>query len=888
MSSSSVSLIVVSSGLCISLLSGCTLKFNADFHPTGIRSVGASNTGGSVTAAELVFSQTPSSTAIAGVTLATQPSISVQDGLGNIATSYTAPITLDAYTDPACTTTVALGTLAGASLSPSSGIASGSTVSYTKAETIYLKATSGTLNSACSSAVNVSPAGFSRSQSTLTASALTVASGSSITVTLTAMDAFGNGNPTGISSETFTASPMGGDGTLGSISPLGGGIYQTSFTGTVAGVVTLGGTLNLGALTSSSPSVTVQPGTATQLVFTTNPSPSATAGATLGTQPVVTVEDSNSNTVSLYSTAITLSAFTDAACSTTVATGTLGGNTLTPSSGVASGSNVSYSKAETIYLKATSGSLISACSPAIVVSAGATTQLSFSAIATPQVASTTFSVTVSSLDALGNTATGYLGTVTLTSTDTIATLPTAHTFTSTDAGAYTFTGIQLNSVGSWTLTASDGGVSKTSGSITINCGGSTGQLDSSLGGTGYLTFNPGSFPSQGSGAALQANGNIVVAGMTAMTSSSAGHMGLARFKPDGSADSSFTGATTNYVIPGATSMYSIKGPEIQADGKIVTVGAFKGGSYQYWFALRSNADGSLDSGFNSNTGYYAFWSLPSSYGYTLLIDPVTQAILTGGIFTVGSHFYTAAIRLGTDGTIDSTFGNNTGVSSYLFSSNYDVVQGLARQSDGSLIIGGYQLNGGINRFYATRLLASGSWTQDTAFNGTGLWYDTTAAAGLSDSANGNSAMITTQSNDKILLTGYRGGTSNSIITTRLNSDGTLDTGFGSSGRFSYSASGTPSSAGSVVQSDGKIVVAGHYLIGSGKYGAVLYRLNTDGTIDTSFGTSGYVVNPFSSATDAAVTNIKLQPDGRIVISGRLNTSGTGVLNGNMMVARFCQ
>jgi hypothetical protein len=62
-----------------------------------------------------------------------------------------------------------------------------------------------------------------------------------------------------------------------------------------------------------------------------------------------------------------------------------------------------------------------------------------------------FSFTVTALDAYGNVATGYLGTVTFTSSDTKAVLPAKYTFTAADVGAATFTAT-FNTLGTQTLT----------------------------------------------------------------------------------------------------------------------------------------------------------------------------------------------------------------------------------------------------------------------------------------------------------------------------------------------------------------------------------------------------------------------------------------------------
>jgi probable HAF family extracellular repeat protein len=66
-----------------------------------------------------------------------------------------------------------------------------------------------------------------------------------------------------------------------------------------------------------------------------------------------------------------------------------------------------------------------------------------------------FSITVTAYDAYGNVATGYLGTVTFKSSSASAILPANYTFTTTDKGVHTFTGLKLKKKGTQTITITD-------------------------------------------------------------------------------------------------------------------------------------------------------------------------------------------------------------------------------------------------------------------------------------------------------------------------------------------------------------------------------------------------------------------------------------------------
>ena len=70
-------------------------------------------------------------------------------------------------------------------------------------------------------------------------------------------------------------------------------------------------------------------------------------------------------------------------------------------------------------------------------------------------------------DAFGNVATGYTGTVHFTSSDGTATLPADYAFVAGDSGVHTFS-VTLKTAGSQTITATQGGVTGTTPSITID------------------------------------------------------------------------------------------------------------------------------------------------------------------------------------------------------------------------------------------------------------------------------------------------------------------------------------------------------------------------------------------------------------------------------------
>ena len=123
---------------------------------------------------------------------------------------------------------------------------------------------------------------------------------------------------------------------------------------------------------------------------------------------------------------------------------------------------------------------------------------------------------------------------------------------------------------------------------------------------------------------------------------------------------------------------------------------------------------------------------------------------------------------------------------------------------------------------------------------------------------------------------------------RLNSNGTIDTSFGTGGLvgISFDNFSREGAIDVVVQPDGKIIVVGNVEFGSPAYDIAAVRLNSNGSLDPSFGNGGKIKIPVSNSNDYANDTI-LQLDGKILIVGagynqpnsdillvRLNSNGT--------------
>jgi uncharacterized delta-60 repeat protein len=341
-------------------------------------------------------------------------------------------------------------------------------------------------------------------------------------------------------------------------------------------------------------------------------------------------------------------------------------------------------------------------------------------------------------------------------------------------------------------------------------------------------FNPGSgAESFILSISLQPDGKILIGGGFTSYNATARNR-IARLNADGSLDTGFN--------PGSGANNSLQSITVQVDGKILIGGfltSYNGTGLNR--IARVNADGSLDNGFNPVTGANG------------LVAPIAlQAdgkILIGGQFTSYNDIGRNRIaRLNANGSLDTGFNPGTGTSGPIFS--------IALQADGKILIGGdfFDYNGtGRNRI--ARLNAEGGL--DTGFNpGSG--------------ADNQVWSIATQGDGKILIggffTSYNGTGRNRIA--RLNTDGSLDTGFNP-------GTGANTSLLSItVQPDGKILIGGGFTSYNGTGRNRIARLNANGSLDTGF-------NPGTGASNT-IRSTAVQSDGKILIGGDFTSyNGTG-------------
>ncbi|KJY31239.1 DUF11 domain-containing protein [Streptomyces katrae] len=387
--------------------------------------------------------------------------------------------------------------------------------------------------------------------------------------------------------------------------------------------------------------------------------------------------------------------------------------------------------------------------------------------------------------------------------------------------------------------------------------GAAGDLDPAFDGDGKVVtdFGGGGYD-ESRGMVIQADGKIVTVGTTVPAAGGYSDFALARYNPDGSLDPTFNGDGDN----DGRIQTDLRGGDdvadavaVQSDGKLVVAGYSSEPDAAGSFTVaRFNPDGSLDTSFDGDGSTF------TDFGTAGPQEAFGIAIQAGGaIVAAGTSGTDVAVARynAVDGSLDTGFDGDGKVITG-FAGGSATAYDVTLQSDNKIVIAGragYNYPSNDSDFALARYNPNGSL--DTTFDGDGRV--TTAFAGP-DVANG----VKIQPDGKIVTAGSSGF---DFALARYNgADGSLDTGFDGDGKVTtdFGTNTLDGAADLALQTDGRIVAAG---ISEADFGVARY--NTNGSLDTGFGTGGKVHTDVSFGYFDTANAVALQSDGKIVVSG---------------------
>jgi uncharacterized delta-60 repeat protein len=357
---------------------------------------------------------------------------------------------------------------------------------------------------------------------------------------------------------------------------------------------------------------------------------------------------------------------------------------------------------------------------------------------------------------------------------------------------------------------------------------------------------------------------------------------------------------------------------VQSDGKIVVAGyvgpsifgpnAYLSGSPSPDFGVtRLNPNGSVDTTFGVNGLARIPFDIgaldQADLGFTVGLQSDGRIVIAGAA-AVGTGTWNqdplqwAVGRLNTDGSLDTTFGTN-GKVTFDFGGvqNNTYPSDMVITADDQITLIGTQDKTNTSSFEVVRLLPRGTFSSQFGNAGEVTVTNPTAINGLASSGyTGGAGRIAVNPDGSLILAGPIANRAGDYVVAKISSTGALDTTFGSlvpvvgpptHTGFAYAnlnpidpTTGFPGVfngfIGDVaVDATGDILATG---AGNGNFTTV--RFTPSGTRDSTFATNGISTVAFDlgGANFDAAYAIGIQPNGKIVLGGQAQVTGSGVNN----------
>ena len=322
---------------------------------------------------------------------------------------------------------------------------------------------------------------------------------------------------------------------------------------------------------------------------------------------------------------------------------------------------------------------------------------------------------------------------------------------------------------------------------------------------------------------------------------------------------------------------------IQQDGKILLSSLTQFSLSGNVIISRFNSDGSLDLDFGVN-GIVATQLVTETGGINLMKLQNDGKILITSSKSINSNldnFDFATMRYNIDGSVDTSFGTN-GIVITDFGGKGDIATVVDIQSDNKIIVAGYSYFNSNQNAYVSMVRYLSNGTIDTTFGSNGGL----ALPLLASNSHDYTQCVKVLPNDNIII-----GADTTALETmqdyynfgvfKILSNGTIDTSFGNNGTV-INDFGAKEHIGAVNEYDGKIIASGYSNFAGGSKIAIA-KYSANGTLDTTFGLNGiFYGNRNTSNLYDAVLGMKMLNNGKMLFTGyTLNAT-----NADFMLIQF--
>lgn len=273
--------------------------------------------------------------------------------------------------------------------------------------------------------------------------------------------------------------------------------------------------------------------------------------------------------------------------------------------------------------------------------------------------------------------------------------------------------------------------------------------------------------------------------------------------------------------------------------------------------------GELDTTFGDGGKVVTSFDVFGDQAYAVAIQSDGKILAAGSTFN-GYDLDIAIARYSTDGSLDTSFGNDGKLRSSLNSGDEEITA-IAVQDDGKIVAGGYTVIDGSREFALVRFTSAGEF--DNSFGKGGVVI--TGFGNLDDEI----TALTIDDEGRIVVCGYVTGTAGLIVAlARYDEDGNLNATFGVAGS-ALTDIGDDALARSIdIDEEGRLVVTGSFFHAN-RIEMMVLRYSADGVLDTGFGQDGIAL-PADQLINSEGYGVGVTEDGMIMVAGTVGSPGS--------------
>ncbi len=295
---------------------------------------------------------------------------------------------------------------------------------------------------------------------------------------------------------------------------------------------------------------------------------------------------------------------------------------------------------------------------------------------------------------------------------------------------------------------------------------------------------------------------------------------------------------------------------------------FLGGKYYINFddqmlLLKLKKDGKIDSSF-ANYGIYSNSKLSNILD--MEFDRNGNLVIIGSSKTPRGDF--GVIRLLPNGTLDKNFSSD-GITQIDYKGKEDFPSVIKFQSDGKILIGGRSGDGFYSDHLLVRLNSDGSL--DNTFNSLGTFYLSLG----SQIVDGISDMFVDSNNDiYTLLKHYKGANLSGdydLTIIKLNAQGVLDPQFGIAGVAQFDLNKSTDIGYKIMEDNNNNLLIGGSTSIAGTDQIFIAKMKKNGNLDSSFAKNGISIIRTKSFTNCYA--MQILSNQKIMLGGRIGTTG---------------